>query len=150
MNMSSSKKTNITIGCQEYLDIPTFGVKKILAKIDTGAYTGALHCEELAVVKVGGKEVLKFRPVNRNHKTYETSEFTTMRVRSASGHMSLRYIVPIQIKLKGKLYDTVIGLSDRSDMRRPMLIGRRFLRENNIIVNVSINSELDDEREIAG
>ena len=40
-----------------------------------------------------------------------------------------------------------IGLSNRADMNYEVLVGRRFLYENNIIVDVRINQELDIDME---
>jgi hypothetical protein len=49
--------------------------------------------------------------------------------------------------VQGKVYPIRIGLSDRSDMKRSVLIGRRFLRENDMLVDVRVHDEYDDEGE---
>ncbi|MEO5499790.1 MAG: RimK/LysX family protein, partial [Candidatus Saccharimonadales bacterium] len=58
-----------------------------------------------------------------------------------------RFIIETDLKVQGETYRIKIGLADRSDMRKPVLIGRRFLREHNILVDVRINQEYDDEGE---
>lgn len=137
-----------TLGILEKVNLPAFGIKGILAKVDTGAFTGALHCTDIRVVKSEGEKVLRFRPVNAKHKMFETTDFYERTVVSASGHRSKRYIIPTQLSIHGVVYDTHIGLSDRKELKRLMLIGRSFIRQNNMLVDVRINEASDDEREI--
>jgi hypothetical protein len=136
-----------TIGCFELVDFPEFGVTGAWAKVDTGAYSGAMHCTDLRVVRRGeGRErVLKFAPLGG--KLQETTSFISTYVRSATGHRVRRHVIDTTIVIAGTTYPVRIGLSDRSDMKRPVLLGRRFLRENHMIVDVCINQEFDDEGE---
>lgn len=139
--------TTNTVGCFEYVDFPEFKISAELAKIDTGAYSGALHCTDIKIVRRGGQRVLKFTPLGDVRLQQETANFMTTYVRSASGHRLLRRVVDTTIRLGGKEYAIRIGLSDRSDMKKQVLIGRRFLRDNNILVDVRLNAEYDDEGE---
>ena len=137
------------IGCLEPVSFPELGVSNTLAKVDTGAFSGALHCTDIKVVRRGKhkQRVLKFTPVGNPALAQETTEFERAFVRSATGHRQRRYIITTTIECDGHVYTTQIGLSNRRDMKREVLLGRRFLRENNILVDVRINKELDDERE---
>lgn len=139
----------MTIGWVEEVSFPELGLDNIEAKVDTGAYSGALHCTGIKVVRRGlsRKRVLRYLPDGRKDLARETDKFYETHVRSALGHGQKRYIIETEIVLKGKKYPIMIGLSDRSDMKRPMLLGRRFLRENNLLVDVRINAEYDDEGE---
>ena len=137
------------VGAFELVSLPTFGIKDEMAKIDTGAYSGALHCTEIKVFRRGfvRKRILKFTPLGNPALATETDKFIKTYIRSATGHRVPRYIIDTQIELRGKLYPIRIGLADRSDLKRTVLIGRRFLRENNLLVDVRINQEHDDEGE---
>lgn len=139
----------MTIGCFEVVSFPGLGLSDVIAKVDTGAYSGALHCTDLKVVRRGAarKRILKYTPNGRSELTQETDRFYETYVRSALGHRRKRYIIETDIELGGRTYPITIGLSDRSDMKRPVLLGRRFLRENDILVDVRINAEYDDEGE---
>jgi hypothetical protein len=141
---------DVTVGCLEKVSLPTLGVSGVLAKVDTGAYSGALHCTDIRVVRRGvlRKRFLKFTPLGNLELASETDAFMKTYIRSASGHRLKRYIIDTNITLGKQTYPMRIGLSDRSDLKRPILIGRRFLRENNICVDVRINQELDDEGEL--
>lgn len=134
------------VGFVEPISIEEFGVVDVLAKIDTGAYSGAVHC---VIIEVSEKEDnhhwLRFQPVSKEHKVIETKNFETTYTRSASGHRDIRYIVPVTIKVRDSKYKTKIGLSLRDELKFPILVGRRFLRENNLMVDVRINQEYDSD-----
>lgn len=139
--------SNAVLGCFEIASIPSLGIHGVLAKVDTGAFSGAIHCTDIRVVRRGPdkKRVLKFIPNGQTKHAMETDRFVETYVRSATGHRIKRFIIDTEIEIKGVLHPIHIGLSDRSDMKRSILIGRRFLRENNMLVDVRINQELDDE-----
>jgi hypothetical protein len=148
--MAMSQKS-IVLGCLEQVSLPELGVLNEWAKIDTGAYSGALHCSHIRMVRRGlhRKRILKYTPLGDAKLATETDTFIKTWVRSASGHKSTRYLVDTTIEIDGKTYPIRIGLSDRSEMKRPILLGRRFIRENNMLVDVRINQEDDDEGENA-
>ena len=142
-------KTDKVIGCFELVTLPDLHVVHELAKIDSGAYSGALHCTDIMIVRRGivRKRVLKFTPLGDPSLATETTNFAKTFIRSATGHRIKRFIIDTIIEIGGEAYHIRIGLADRSDMKRSVLIGRRFLRENNLLVDVRINQEHDDEGE---
>lgn len=136
-------------GSFEHVDVPELGIFNALAKIDTGAYSGALHCSKISesVRKSDGKKVLSFVPSDNLGREVKTYDYRRAYVRSSTGHRVKRYLFDTKIVIKDKEYKIRIGLSDRSDMNCEILIGKRFLRENNIIVDVRINQEFDTDGE---
>jgi len=119
-----------------------------LAKVDTGAYSGALHCTDIRLVRAKDRtRQLVFTPFGNRSLRTSTSDYKEIYVRSSNGRRGKRYLINTEIILQGKTFPIQIGLSDRSDMKRELLLGRRFLRENNILVDVTINQELDYEGE---
>ena len=142
-----SSEPTVTLGSFEYVSLPQFNMKDIVAKIDTGAYSGAIHCSDIKVVRreTDNVRVLRFKPSNQQDKVCEFEKFMTVMVRSSTGHQVKRYIVETDIIIRQKQYTIRISLSDRSDMQREVLIGRRFLRQYNMLVDVRINQELDND-----
>ena len=136
-------------GIFERISIPELGIDNVLAKIDTGAYSGALHCSKIKEVirKSDGKKVLRFTPLDNHNNAMELTHYSRSYVRSSNGQRVKRYLFDTDIVIKGMVYCIRIGLSDRSDMSYEILIGRRILRENNILVDVRINQELDADGE---
>jgi|LSQX01.3.fsa_nt_gb hypothetical protein len=128
-------------GAFEQVTLPEFSIK-VMAKVDTGAWNGALHCTD--IVEKDGQ--LTFSLLGDDNLRVTVSEYEVREVRSASGHLSNRYVIPTKIQIQGETYDSNIGLSDRSDMRKEMLIGRRFLIRNNILVDVSLTKKQDDHK----
>ena len=136
-------------GICEYVSIPELGINNVLAKIDTGAYSGALHCSRIKEVirKSDGKKMLRFTPSDNHSHTMELSRYVRSYIRSSTGHHIRRYLFDTEVVIKGVSYCIRIGLSNRSDMNYEILIGRRFLSDNNILVDARINQDLDIDRE---
>lgn len=137
----------LVLGSLAHLSIPELRVFEVLAKVDTGAFSGALHCTDIRVERHGQESKLFFTPLGEEKLATSTTDFKETIVRSASGHESVRYIIPIDIQIQGKTYETTIGLSDRTVMRREMLLGRRFLLEHNVLVDVLLSKDEDNEAE---
>ena len=136
------------VGSFEKVNLPELGVTDQIAKIDTGAYTGALHCTNIRVVNVAGKKVLRFTLLGDKKMSEQTTDFSVTNVRSAFGQRQRRYDINTTIEIGGETFPLRIGLSDRSEMKRPILIGRRFLREHGFLVDVSQGTEYDNERKL--
>lgn len=135
------------VGSFEKVSLPELGVYDEIAKIDTGAYSGALHCTDIREQAVDGQKVLTYTVLGDTKMHETTTKFVRTFVRSSTGHRVRRYIIDTTIDIGGTEYPIRIGLSDRSDMKRPILIGRRFLREQNFIVDVARGIEYDSEGE---
>lgn len=131
-------------GSFECVTLPKFSDLEYIAKVDTGAYSGAIHCTHLEEVRTEGKRLLRFKPL-RNAQMIETRDYKRTFVRSSTGHRVKRYLITTQMVIRGVTYDVKIGLSNRKDMQYEILIGRRFLREHSILVDVCLNQEYDKE-----
>jgi hypothetical protein len=127
------------IGRIEKVDFPEWNIVGIDAKIDTGAYTSSLHCHDIELNK--SKKKVSFYLFDPSHPEFEESKFQTnvndIRViRSSNGLAEERIIISTTIKLLDKSCKIELSLADRTEMRYPVLIGRKFLR-NKFIVDVS-------------
>lgn len=136
---------DVTVGCLEQTAFPALLIDEVIAKIDTGAYSGALHCHSIEVVDRDGVSTLRFQPIHNEAEFIEATEFKSVSVTSSNGHTSKRYIIETDVIIQGTQYTISIGLTDRTDMKVDVLIGRRFLRKNNMIVDVRIGAEFDED-----
>ena len=139
LNPRDSKK--MIIGHVEYIDLPDFNINNIKAKIDTGAYSGSIHVNYIKRITEGGCEKIQFSLLDENHPEFKNNIYTidtfqTKKIKSSNGHSELRYIIPIKIILKNKVIDTKLSLSDRTEMRYPILLGRKFIK-NLFLIDVS-------------
>src|SRR5699024_4900525 len=58
-------------------------------------------------------------------------------VKSSNGTKELRYFIKTDIEFFGKSYEIECSLADRSAMKYPLLIGRKFLKKRGFLVDVS-------------
>ena len=122
------------VGTFESVLFPEYADGKVIAKIDTGAYTGALHCERIEERHVDGGKVLIFEPLDGGVEITK-DDFVIKYVKSSNGKREKRYFVTTEIVLQDKNYVISLSLTDRSDMKWPVLIGRRFLKQHHFIVD---------------
>jgi hypothetical protein len=139
--MPQQKPPRKVIGSFEQVLFPDFGNYKVMAKIDTGAYTGALHCTKIHEEETEKGKVLHFSPFDHPEVIMTVTDFAVRHVRSSNGERTRRYFIDTNITLHGQTYPIVLSLADRSEMKWPVLIGRRFLRKNRFLVDVNkVNS----------
>lgn len=125
--------TQKIIGTFESVIFPDFNGYEVMAKIDTGAYTGALHCTKIREED----KVLHFSPFDHPEVEIALTEYAVNHVKSSNGKTETRYFIDTNITINGETYPVVLSLADRSEMKWPVLIGRKFLRQNNFLVDVT-------------
>lgn len=127
-----------TIGRIDKADFPELSLTDIEVKIDTGAYTSAIHSHDIKEQVIDGTTYITFQIMDPSHPefkddVYKTSHFKTKKIKSSSGIAEERYIVQTQIILFGKEIPIELSLSQRSDMRFPILLGRKLLKGRFIV-----------------
>lgn len=119
----------LTIGRTEHIALPGLGVKRVEAKIDTGAYRSALHYQRVSVRTVDGMRTLHVTfQMGGRRRTKVFKRFERVTVKSSNGEKSRRYLIRTKVQLNGFAVRTAFTLFDRSDMRYQVLLGRQFLR----------------------
>lgn len=136
------------IGRSDIIDLPELELSDIEAKIDSGAFTSTIHCHNIRELKKGKKTVIAFNLLDPSHPEYNEKEFILKKynkkvVKSSTGHSEDRYIIETTIQLFNKTYPIELSLSDRKDMKFPILIGRKLLMGNFIIDVSRINLSFD-------
>ncbi|MBL3519201.1 ATP-dependent zinc protease [Aliarcobacter lanthieri] len=126
------------IGRKELVDILDLDLFGLDAKIDTGAYSNSLHCDDISIDNDG---FVHFKLLDKIHPSYHGRKiklpiYKQKIVKSSNGASEFRVFIQVSILFYGKRYKTVISLTNRKDMKYPMLIGRKFL-VNRFLVDVS-------------
>jgi hypothetical protein len=127
--MKEPRPDPVVIGWTELVDLPEWGVKRLRAKVDTGARTSALHVENIEELPRG---FVRFDVVlhreKRDRRVHVKAKISrSTGVRSSSGHREHRLFVETTLRL-GPLEKRVeISLVDRQKMRHRMLLGRAAL-----------------------
>ena len=130
------------IGRKDLIDFPQLGLENIEAKIDTGAYTSAIHCSQIKLIRKKGIRKISFHilgthQVGVGHRVFTTADFKEKKIRSSFGHVEKRFVIKTKIKLFNRVIRAEFSLSDRTEMRFPVLLGRKLLK-NKFIVDVSL------------
>ena len=141
------------LGRRELIDLPALALLGVEAKVDTGAYTSAIHCEgaHLTTDPATGQPLLHVRLLDPGHPTTDGrelvfSEFAQRDIRSSNGEVQARYVIRTTVRLFGQDYSTEFSLADRSDLRYPVLLGRALLRQGRFLVDVT---QRDRSRRVA-
>jgi hypothetical protein len=113
------------IGWRERVVLPKLGLGPLIAKIDTGARSAALHAEDIVI---RGNHVRFAIPNNGRKHHYELPIKGQRRVKSTSGHSEMRAVVETEIAIGRIKFTAEITLTDRTDMGVPMLLGRATIR----------------------
>ncbi len=109
------------IGWREDVCLRDLSTDVLIAKIDTGARTAALHADN---IQVRGKRVL----FDLQSARHELALFGLKRVKSSNGMSELRPIIETIIEVGAYKFLTEITLTDRTDMGVPMLLGREAIK----------------------
>lgn len=131
----------LTIGRIEKIDLPNLSLYNLDAKIDTGAYTSSLHCHRIEPIIKDGKDWVKFYVLDPDHPEYEETQFEcpvfrVKPVKSSNAQVEERFIIK-QKTTFSRFHRTIeLSLTNRSEMRYPVLIGRKFLT-GKFLVDVS-------------
>lgn len=142
MEKNINIESNIEIiGRVEKVHLPDLSINNLDAKIDTGAYTSSLHCHSVEIYSIKGKNRVHFYVLDPSHPEYEGKRFESpvhkiKKIKSSNGIVSERVIIKQKIIFGGRESSIQLSLSDRSDMKFPLLIGRRFM-SGKFLVDVS-------------
>ena len=126
------------IGKKETISILDLELFDLDAKVDTGADSNALHCDHIEIKEDG---MVHFHLLDEVHPSYHGKKmsvplYKVKKVRSSNGELQERPSIKVSVDFFGKRYKTVISLTNRADMKYPMLIGRKFL-SGKFLVDVS-------------
>ncbi|WP_424492587.1 ATP-dependent zinc protease [Salinimicrobium sp. GXAS 041] len=136
------------IGRYDRADFPDLHLNDISVKVDTGAYTSSIHCDNITEEE----GVLKCTFLDEEHPLYNGREFTftdydIVFVKSSNGMVQKRYQIQTKITIFDRTYKISLSLSARQEMRFPVLLGRKFLTKKFIVdtefFDVSANQRIE-------
>ena len=131
-------ETSKTVGRVLDVNLPLFGIQGLTAKVDTGAYSGALHATRIReIIGDDGKKRLRFQPLGSKDHTIEVDSYHKRRVKSSNGEVAKRYAIDTEVTILKQTYPITITLTNRGTMKYPMLVGRNFLRIHGFLVDVN-------------
>jgi len=128
----------IIIGRKDIVDFNQLELYGVEAKIDSGAYTSSFHCHKIEEVEKEGKRWVRCNFLDPEHPQYHEKEFCleifkVRNVKSSNGSVEQRYSIITEITIFQRKYPIELTLTERSDMKHPVLLGRKFLSKRFLI-----------------
>ena len=122
----------IVIGRKDKADFPQLELQGIDVKIDSGAYTSSFHCHQIEQFEENGNLKVKCSFLDPDHPNYHEKVFVfdvfkIRRVKSSNGQVEERISIKTGITLFEKEYPIELTLTERTDMKHPVLLGRKFI-----------------------
>ena len=128
----------LTIGRKDKADFPELKLTNISCKIDTGAFTSTIHSHDIKEIIIDGEKYIEFQLLDPSHPKYreeklKTKNFTKKNIKNSFGITEERFVIKTIIKIFENEYPIELSLSERSDMKNPILIGRTLLNNRFIV-----------------
>jgi hypothetical protein len=126
----------LRIGWVERVSLPDLGLLRVAAKVDTGARTSALHVTAVEHPAPDGEAHPSARrwlyavlPPGRHgeKKVVRLAVTDWVEVRDTSGRLERRPVIVTTLELGPFRRSIRLSLTDRGDMRYPLLVGRTAL-----------------------
>ncbi|EAR22792.1 ATP-dependent zinc protease family protein [Nitrococcus mobilis] len=126
-------RSRLWVGWREWVALPTLGVARIKAKVDTGAATSALHAIHVRRYRDNGTDRVSFEvhPVQRCTGTtvHCLADVVAERVvTSSTGHRERRLVIRTPVLIAGRRWSIKLTLTNRDNMGFRMLLGRRAMK----------------------
>ena len=136
--MKAPSRKLTTIGRHVRVSFPDLGFSHVDAKVDTGAFRTVLHCERCEEIETADGKMLEadFKLEGSEVKRLYFSNYFSREFKSSFGEKEKRFCVQTTIKIGKKKIKSSVSLTDRSDMKFQVLIGRKTLLRR-FLVDVS-------------
>ncbi len=148
----------IIIGRKDTADFPQLELEGIVVKTDSGAYTSSFHCHQIKFIRKEDEHWVKCRFLDPHHPQYHEKEFVfkvfkIRKVRSSNGVVEERISIKTEIFLFSSTYPIELTLTERADMKNPVLLGRKFTSKKFLIdtsrKNLSLKGQIIKVKEIS-
>ena len=136
--LSADKRKKKIAGWREWVALPDLHIKRIKAKIDTGARTSALHAEKITPFTKDGAAYVRFvvHPLQRKKKPAKTCVALVIdhrRIMDSGGRSEERYVVRTTLAVGQSRWPVELSLTNRDQLGFRMLIGRQALRRRYVV-----------------
>ncbi|EAZ97734.1 ATP-dependent zinc protease [Marinobacter sp. ELB17] len=145
----SGKRPGETLGFVEWVVMQDTGVR-LKARLDTGAKTSSLHAVNVEEFDKGDERWVSFQLPLGDHEDqpsegkishdevvleFELPVERVVLVKRKGAPSQRRYVVNMDFCVSGEVHTTQFSLADRAKFSYPVLLGRRFMSDDNILVD---------------
>lgn len=134
------------MGFVEWVVMKDTGLR-MKARLDTGAKTSSLHATDIEGFEKDGEDWVRFRLPLDDHNDIDSPENEglvleferpverTVLIKRKGAPSQKRYVVRMEFCIAGKTHETQFSLTDRGRFTYPALLGRRFMSDDNVLVD---------------
>ena len=128
------------IGLREWIGLPGLGIDQVMAKVDTGAKTSALHATEIETFERDGVPWIRFTAHTGTRTRLrgircEAELVDFKRIKSSNGHMQERHVIRTPLVLGDRCWPVEFTLTCRKDMRYRVLLGCTAMLDGQLVIN---------------
>lgn len=130
----------LVVGWQERVDLPLLGLNNLKAKIDTGARTSALHATDIVQFERDGVPWVRFHTRfddDARDTDVECPVHDQRNIKNTSGVPEPRVIIRTRFRIENHLWRIDLSLTERTEMKFRMIVGRTALRQHPVLVDPS-------------
>lgn len=128
------------IGLREWIGLPGLGINQVMAKIDSGAKTSALHASDIQTFSRDGETWVRFyahtgslkRP---RRQPCDAPLVQIKQVRSSNGQIQSRYTIRTALVLGDRCWQVDFTLTCRKEMRYRVLLGCAAMLDGQLVIN---------------
>lgn len=136
--MKAIPEPNMIIGACEWVALPALDIRRLRARVDTGARSCALHASDIERFSRDSVDWVRFRvhmghPEPNRWRTCETPLADVRRVRSTSGTPEDRLTIRTAIVIGHSRWEVDITLTNRERMHYRMLLGRSAMKHHALV-----------------
>lgn len=148
---TNDKRVPETLGFVEWMVLEETGLR-LKARLDTGARTSSLHAVNVEPFEKGDEEWVSFQLPLADHQDEDDAdganledvilEFSlpverTVKIKRKGAPSQRRYVVNMEFCIGGSTHKTEFSLTDRGRFSYPALLGRRFMSDDDILIDSS-------------
>ena len=131
------------IGLREWIGLPELGIDQLMAKVDSGAKTSAMHASDIETFSRNGETWVRFNAhVGSLHKqrkqACEAKLVDIKQIKSSNGHMQERYVIRTPMVLGDRCWSVEFTLTCRKAMRYRVLIGCTAMLDGQLVINPGV------------
>ena len=128
----------IILGWREWAALPGLEIKRIKAKLDTGAKTSTLHAFCVEPYRHKGAAWVRFgvHPLQRNKKVERLchAEIQDQRwITDSGGHKDKRFVITTPLQIGTLVFPIELTLTNRDNLQFRLLVGRTALSKHFVI-----------------
>jgi hypothetical protein len=131
-------KNLIAMGWREWIELPELGIRRVKAKVDSGARSSSLHAEQIELFQARGQMGVKFMVLPLQRSRLRAVECQAplhdeRYVKSSNGSRELRPVIRTAVSWGGQIWEIDVTLTSRDLMGFRMLLGREAIRRRHLV-----------------